>query len=342
MSVIEQVRVEHPVSAKIHRLSTASAKRVIEPDTDLPGHIGPGQIIPDDLLSVAGLDLDLSDEQKAKLSREEVGSITTAGVIFEAVLEAGFALQITRSQDFTDPRITFLLHEIGEETRHQRMFIRMLEDLRPTAVHPLDKWSLRAIQRFVLARFIQRPALLYTLVLGGEEIPDLIQKKAAEHPGTDPFIQQVNRYHRQEEARHLSFARAVLPEVFADAGQRRPLPRPPGRPDRDRRHVRHARAPRCVRDRRAARLGHLEGRPGLEGAHRAAPRGHPAGPAGARRRRRADPGPHPPPLARALRRRPHGRTDRRLTPRTRFACGSVARRQSHAETPRGWGRRLRR
>ena len=95
----------------------------------------------------------------------------------------------------------------------------MLEDLRPTAVHPLDKWSLRAIQRFVLARFIQRPALLYTLVLGGEEIPDLIQKKAAEHPGTDPFIQQVNRYHRQEEARHLSFARAVLPEVWAGAGR---------------------------------------------------------------------------------------------------------------------------
>jgi hypothetical protein len=219
MSVIEQVRVEHPISAKIHRLSTASAKRVIEPDTDLPGHIGPGQILPDDLLSVAGLDLDLTDEQKATLSREEVGSITTAGVIFEAVLEAGFALQITRSQDLTDPRITFLLHEIGEETRHQRMFIRMLEDLRPTAVHPLDKWSLRAIQRFVLARFIQRPALLYTLVLGGEEIPDLIQKKAAEHPGTDPFIRQVNRYHRQEEARHLAFARLTLPELWAEAGR---------------------------------------------------------------------------------------------------------------------------
>ena len=231
MSVIEQPgRASR--QRQDRRLSTASAKRVIEPDTDLPGHIGPGQILPDDLLSVAGLDLDLSAEQKAKLSREEVGSITTAGVIFEAVLEAGFALQITRSQDLTDPRITFLLHEIGEETRHQRMFIRMLEDLRPTAVHPLDKWSLRAIQRFVLARFIQRPALLYTLVLGGEEIPDLIQKKAAEHPGTDPFIQQVNRYHRQEEARHLSFARAVLPEVFAGGRSRRPLPRPPGRPDR--------------------------------------------------------------------------------------------------------------
>ena len=218
MSVIEQIRVENPVTAKVQRLSTASAKRVIEPDADLPGHIGAGQILPDDLLSVAGLGLDLTDDQKARLSREEVGSITTAGVIFEAVLEAGFALQITRSHDLTDPRITFLLHEIGEETRHQRMFIRMLEDLRPTAVHPLDRWSMRAIQRFALSRFIQRPALLYTLVLGGEEIPDLIQKRAAEHPGTDPFIKEVNRYHRQEEARHLSFARAVLPEVWSGAG----------------------------------------------------------------------------------------------------------------------------
>src|SRR3954470_3282644 len=114
--------IERPITDKVERLSTASARRVIEPDADIPGHVGPGQILPDDLLSVAGLDLDLTDDQKARLSREEVGSITTAGVIFEAVLEAGFALQITRSTDLTDPRITFLLHEVGEETRHQRMF----------------------------------------------------------------------------------------------------------------------------------------------------------------------------------------------------------------------------
>jgi hypothetical protein len=219
MTILEQVRVEDPIAGKVQRLSTASAKRVIEPDVDLPGHVGRGQILPDDLLSVAGLDLELTDDQKARLSREEVGSITRSGVVFEAVLEAGFALQITRADDLTDPRITFLLHEIGEETRHQRMFIRMLEDLRPAAVHPLDRWAIRKLEHALLPRFIQRPAMLYTLVLGGEEIPDLIQKKAAEHPGTDPFIKQVNRYHRQEEARHLSFARAVLPEVWAEAGR---------------------------------------------------------------------------------------------------------------------------
>lgn len=202
---------------KVRRLSTASANRVIEPDADVPGHVGPGQVIPDELLSTAGLDLALTADQRRTLAREEVGSITKAGIAFEAVLEAGFALQIALADDATDPRIVFLLHEIGEETRHQRIFIRMLEDLQPQAIHPLHRPLFRFVQRRAIARFIQRPALLYTLVLGGEEIPDLIQKLAAEHPDTDPFVRAVNRYHRQEEARHLSFARAVLPEVWAEA-----------------------------------------------------------------------------------------------------------------------------
>jgi hypothetical protein len=65
---------------------------------------------------------------------------------------------------------------------------------------------------------IKLPALLYTLVLAGEEIPDLFQKLASEHPETDPLVREVSRYHRQEEARHLSFARLLLPELWAEAG----------------------------------------------------------------------------------------------------------------------------
>ncbi len=55
-------------------------------------------------------------------------------------------------------------------------------------------------------------------MLSGEEIPDLFQKLASEHPETDPFLAEVARYHRQEEARHLGFARSVLPELWAEAG----------------------------------------------------------------------------------------------------------------------------
>lgn len=205
------------VADRVRKLSTASERRVIDPDRDVPGQLGPGQLLPDELLSVAGLDVELTPEQRATLSREEVASITEAGIRFEAVLEAGFALQIVRSENLTDPRTTYLLHEIGEETRHQRLFLRMLEQLRPTAKNPFVNRVTRALERWGVNRITSMPAYLYVLVLGGEEIPDLFQKLAAEHPDTDPFIREVNKYHRMEEARHLSFARALLPEIWEQA-----------------------------------------------------------------------------------------------------------------------------
>src|SRR5205085_7525997 len=71
----------------------------------------------------------------------------------------------------------------------------------------------------VIPRLISRRALFYVLVLTGEEIPDLMQKRASEHPDTDPFVREVNRYHRQEEARHLAYARMLLPERWKQAGR---------------------------------------------------------------------------------------------------------------------------
>jgi hypothetical protein len=203
---------------RIERLSDVSQKRVIEPDeAALPGAIGPGQVLPDELLSVAGLDLRLTPEQRATLSREEVASIAANGIRFEAVLAAGFSLEILRHQDLTDPRVTYILHELGEETRHSRLFVRMIEQLAPRARNPIDTRLIAFAQNRVLPRLMRRPAFFCVLVLSGEEIPDLIQKRAAEHPDTDPFIRAVNRYHRQEEARHLNFARMLLPELVAKA-----------------------------------------------------------------------------------------------------------------------------
>jgi hypothetical protein len=207
-----------PVTERIERLNRVSGRRVIDPDAELPGSLGGGQVLPDELLSVHGLDLDLTPEQRCTLSREEMASILDAGIRFEAVLEAGFALQVAGTPTVTDPRITYLLHEIGEETRHQRLFQRLLVQLEPRATNPLaGKWWIDVLERFGIGWIINHPPLLYVLVLAGEEIPDLLQKRAAEHPATDPFLAAVNRYHRHEEARHLSFARAVLPEVWAAA-----------------------------------------------------------------------------------------------------------------------------
>lgn len=208
------------VEDRVERLSRLSLKRIVEPDELITDRVGEGQLIPDELLSVAGLpDIlgALSDDQKRTLAREEVASITTAGVRFEAVLMAGFAMEILRRDDLTDPRVTYILHELGEETRHSRLFVRLIDQISPTAVHPLRRPVFRRIERMILPRLMRKPAYFCTLVLAGEEIPDLAQKLASEHPATDPVVAAVSRYHRQEEARHLSFARMLLPELWTGA-----------------------------------------------------------------------------------------------------------------------------
>lgn len=199
---------------RVTRLNTAAARRVIEPDEEITGHIGPGQLLPDELLTVAGLDLDLSADQRRTLSREEMASIVSVGIRFEAMLEAGFGAHAARMRDLTDPRLTFILHEVGEETRHQRLFQRLLSQLDPQAGSPIPFAVVAGGYRVVTHLVVDHLALFHVLVLGGEEIPDLFQRVASAHPDTDPFVKDVNRYHRMEEARHLSYARAVFPEVW--------------------------------------------------------------------------------------------------------------------------------
>jgi hypothetical protein len=202
---------------RIERLSAASLRRVIEPEIELAGAVGPGMVLPRELLSVRDLDLELTDGQWEKLAREEVASILDAGVRFESILIAGFGLLLAYQHDLTDPRVSYILHEIGEETRHSRLFARVLGQLRPTAVNVFTRGVLGAVDRVITPRLLRRKALFCVMVLTGEEAPDLIQKRSAEHPETDPFIREVNRYHRQEEARHLAFARLLLPELWAQA-----------------------------------------------------------------------------------------------------------------------------
>ena len=225
-ATIDRTATETPkptrsVEQRIERLSTASLKRVLEPDTEVPGHVRDGQILPDELISLATVPElfdQLTPEQKATLSREEFASITDTGIRFESILMAGFGFDIASRDDLTDPRVTYLLHELGEETRHSRLFVRLLQQVKPQAKNPIDNAFTRVGQHFLMPLLDAMPSLFTLLVLSGEEIPDLLQKLAAEHPDTDPMIKAVSKYHRQEEARHLAFARMIFPEQWAKAG----------------------------------------------------------------------------------------------------------------------------
>ena len=124
---------------RFERLSAASLRRIIEPEVEVTGSIGSGMVLPKELLSVAGLELDLTEEQWIALFREELASILDAGIRFESVLMAGFGFILAWHKDLVDPRVTYVLHEIGEETRHSRLFVRVIEQLSPKAVNPFTR-----------------------------------------------------------------------------------------------------------------------------------------------------------------------------------------------------------
>jgi hypothetical protein len=171
------------VDQRIERLSTASLNRILEPDVDVPGEVGDGQVLPDELLSIADLPellASLSPEQKRTLAREEFGSIVATGVRFESVLMAGFSVEIVGTRDLTDPRVTYLLHEMGEETRHSRLFVRLL-NRSASRQEPARSPDLPGAQHIVIPVLTSMPALFCLLVWrrGGA---DLMQKLASSTP----------------------------------------------------------------------------------------------------------------------------------------------------------------
>jgi hypothetical protein len=77
-----------------------------------------------------------------------------------------------------------------------------------------------AVTRRIYRLIMNNPVLLGVMVLAGEEIPDLVQRRQLEHPDTDDYIRRVNAYHREEEARHIAFAGILLPELWRRANRR--------------------------------------------------------------------------------------------------------------------------
>lgn len=218
--MVTTVTPRRSTSDKVDRLNTASQRRVIEPEDRFVWRLSGRQVIADELLTVHGLDVSLTAEQRDRLAREETAAMLATGIRFESVLDAGFSLQIAKRRDLVDPRVTYMLHEIGEETRHARAFLRMIALLDPSATNPFDRGLPARVRDRVIGMVVRNPAFLLVMVLAGEEIPDLLQRIACEHPDTDPLLAEVARYHRQEEARHLGYARTVLPEHWRRASRR--------------------------------------------------------------------------------------------------------------------------
>ena len=141
------------------QLNTASVRRVIEPEDEFDlGRAGRG---PDDPrrppVRSTPTSYGLTPEQRATLSREEVASLLESGVRFETVLISGFALELAERRDSSTPARTYSLHEMGEETRHSRAFLRLVEQIEPTRPPPADEGRARCSSRNQVQRNLPAP-----------------------------------------------------------------------------------------------------------------------------------------------------------------------------------------
>ena len=185
---------------------------------------------------------------------------------------AGFSLDILSRPDLTDPRVTYLLHEMGEETRHSRLFVRLLDPGAAESQEPArqpDRPHRAAARRDAVPHGHAVAVLPARAQRRGSARPP--PEAGREHPDTDPMIKAVSKYHRQEEARHLAFARMLFPEQWAAAGPDRALPGPLPRLPHRHRDVRHHRAPGRLRHRRPPHVEDLARRQPLRRPHGHAP-----------------------------------------------------------------------
>jgi hypothetical protein len=192
------------------RLLRASARRSYDPDVDIDWAATPD----DDLwwmqperTSLFGTDLwhGLSPQQQRELVKHETASIVHMGWWFEVLLMQGLLKEVYAG-DPRDPRVQFLLTEIGDECRHSTMFGRAMETAGAASYGPPP-----LVRRLAgVGGFVLRGPTLYAGALLVEETLDRWQRESMDDERLQPLTRMVNRIHVTEEARHVTFARDEL------------------------------------------------------------------------------------------------------------------------------------
>ncbi len=202
----------HPLQDPLaDRLLKSSARHSYDPgvdiDWDAPIPEGMWGMQPE-RMSLYGTDLwdRLSEEQRIELSQHEVASIASVGLWFELILMQ----MMVRDLYDADPRgqhMHYALTEIADECRHSTMFGEFIRRAGTPAYRPahgsLDVDDLPG-----------RRATSFLLILAVEELLDHINRKTMRDDRVHPVSRQIAKLHVLEEARHVSFAKSYLSEVW--------------------------------------------------------------------------------------------------------------------------------
>lgn len=198
------------------RLISAAKSRRLDPFTDVDWsstwegdefYQMPPEKLP--LFGTAQWDV-MSELERRTYSRHEASSVNAAGIFFEN-LAMQTILRHLGSIDVHDPAHQFLLLEVAEECKHSMMFGEYINWLgTPSYAPPHESSSFRP------AEGLPGRVTGFVLLLAVEELLDQMNRATMSDDRVHPVNREISRIHVVEEARHVSFARSYLRDLWPE------------------------------------------------------------------------------------------------------------------------------
>lgn len=152
----------------------------------------------------------MDDHARIVYSRHECAALFGAGIWFENQLMQ-LVLQHLVDVPVTSPAHRYLLIEVADECRHSTMFGEYIRRAGTPAYGPAGDTA-----TLELGNRPGERVLGYLLILAVEELLDATNRATMKDERTHPVARQVSKLHVVEEARHVSFAKTYLAEVWPD------------------------------------------------------------------------------------------------------------------------------
>jgi hypothetical protein len=164
--------------------------------------------LPPELLSLYGTTAwdEMTEPERIAYSRHETVALLGAGIWFENALMQ-IVLRHLVDIPVTDPMHRYLLVEVADECRHSTMFGEYIRRAGTPAYAP-DR-------PVMLDESAGGRALSYLLILAIEEMLDHANRLTMKDERVHSLSRQIAKLHVLEEARHVSFAKSYLAEVWA-------------------------------------------------------------------------------------------------------------------------------
>lgn len=200
-------------AARSAQLVAASQRTTLDPFTEVDWDIPiddsafhlPPEWLP--LYGTAPWDA-MSESDRHAYSRHETAALCGAGIWFENVLMQA-VLRHLADLPVTDPAHRYLLIEVADECRHSAMFGEYIRRAGTPAYSPPARDEIRGLEALSYGR-----AVSYLLILAVEELLDAANRATMKGDDLHPVSRQIAKIHVLEEARHVSFAKTYLAEVW--------------------------------------------------------------------------------------------------------------------------------